>query len=62
VGGLWNDLDVSKLYSATHIPIGEDNFQHIQLAQHTAQRFNRIYGETFVVPKAIMEGKLKKNL
>ncbi len=42
--------------SATHVPVGEDNFQHIQLAQHTAQRFNRIYGETFVQPKAILEG------
>ncbi|OXA50167.1 tryptophan--tRNA ligase, mitochondrial [Folsomia candida] len=43
------------LYKSTHIPIGEDNFQHVQLAQHTAHRFNRIYGDTFTMPKAIME-------
>lgn len=49
-----------RLYRrSTHIPIGEDNFQHVQLAQHTAHRFNRIYGDTFTMPKAIMESELK---
>lgn len=38
------------LYSAEYIPIGEDQFQHIELARNIATRFNHRYGEVFVVP------------
>ena len=42
------------LYDAHEVPVGDDQRQHVELAQDIAQRFNRIYGETFVVPKAII--------
>lgn len=38
------------LYSAEYIPLGEDQFQHIELARNIATRFNNRFGEIFVVP------------
>ncbi|CAG2061353.1 unnamed protein product [Timema podura] len=42
------------LYKGTHVPVGEDQLQHLQLAQHLARTFNNRFGETFPVPKAII--------
>lgn len=42
-------------FSATHVPVGEDNFAQIEFAQDIAQRFNRIHGTMFNVPKSILE-------
>lgn len=38
------------LYDATYIPVGEDQFQHIELTRRLGQRFNQRFGETFVIP------------
>lgn len=38
------------LYKADLVPVGEDQKQHLELARTIAQRFNGVYGETFVVP------------
>lgn len=38
------------LYDATYIPLGEDQFQHIELTRNLAIRFNNKFGEIFVVP------------
>jgi tryptophanyl-tRNA synthetase len=42
------------LYDADEVPVGEDQKQHVELTRDIAQRFNSIYGETFVVPEAII--------
>jgi len=42
------------LYSAHEVPVGDDQRQHVELARDIAQRFNRIYGNTFVVPEAVI--------
>jgi tryptophanyl-tRNA synthetase len=42
------------LYDADEVPVGEDQKQHVELARDIAQRFNRIYGETFVVPEPVI--------
>jgi tryptophanyl-tRNA synthetase len=42
------------LYDADEVPVGEDQKQHIELARDIAQRFNHLYGETFVVPHAVI--------
>jgi tryptophanyl-tRNA synthetase len=42
------------LYDAHQVPVGEDQKQHIELARDIAQRFNYIYGETFVVPEPLI--------
>ncbi len=38
------------LYHAGIVPVGEDQAQHLELTRDIAQRFNSLYGETFVVP------------
>lgn len=38
------------LYNAKHVPVGEDQFQHIEIARDIATRFNNKFGEVFVVP------------
>ena len=32
------------------MPVGDDQAQHLELARDIAQRFNSLYGETFVMP------------
>ncbi|MBV9438821.1 MAG: tryptophan--tRNA ligase, partial [Candidatus Eremiobacteraeota bacterium] len=39
------------LYRTTHVPVGEDQKQHLELARDLAQRFNATYEELFVVPE-----------
>jgi tryptophanyl-tRNA synthetase len=38
------------LYQAAIVPVGEDQSQHLELTRDIAQRFNALYGETFVMP------------
>jgi hypothetical protein len=38
------------LYRTDLVPIGQDQKQHLELTRDIAERFNRDYGETFVVP------------
>src|SRR5579884_732602 len=38
------------LYHAGIVPVGEDQSQHLELTRDIAQRFNSLYGDTFVVP------------
>lgn len=38
------------LYQTDLVPIGADQKQHLELARNIAERFNGIYGDTFVVP------------
>jgi tryptophanyl-tRNA synthetase len=41
------------LYQATHVPVGEDQKQHLELARDVAVKFNTDYGvELFTVPEA----------
>lgn len=42
------------LYKATHVPVGEDQVQHLQLAHHLAKIFNTKYGETFPLCHSIV--------
>jgi tryptophanyl-tRNA synthetase len=42
------------LYRPYGVPVGEDQRQHLELARNLAQRFNHRYGETFVVPEAVI--------
>ena len=38
------------VYQAAVVPVGEDQAQHLELARDIAQRFNSLYGDTFVMP------------
>ncbi|MBI4437503.1 tryptophan--tRNA ligase [Candidatus Uhrbacteria bacterium] len=39
------------LYDTNVVPVGEDQKQHVELARDLAQRFNKTFGETFVIPR-----------
>ena len=39
------------LYQADMVPVGDDQRQHLELTRDIAERFNGIYGKTFVVPE-----------
>jgi len=43
------------LYKTTHVPVGEDQMQHIELARELARRFNTRFGEVFPVPDGIVQ-------
>jgi len=42
------------MYRAHGVPVGEDQVPHIELTRDIARRFNRLYGEIFPEPKAIL--------
>jgi tryptophanyl-tRNA synthetase len=42
------------LYQTTHVPVGEDQKQHLELARDIAQKFNNDFGETFTLPEPII--------
>jgi len=40
------------LYQTDVVPVGVDQVQHLELARDLAERFNRLYSPTFVIPEA----------
>lgn len=42
------------LYDTTVVPVGDDQRQHVELTRDLAERFNSRFGETFVVPQAMI--------
>ena len=38
------------LYNTTIVPVGKDQQQHVELTRDLAERFNKRYGETFIMP------------
>jgi tryptophanyl-tRNA synthetase len=42
------------LYDTDVVPVGEDQVQHIELTRDVAIRFNRLFGETFVLPRPVV--------
>jgi len=42
------------LYDAELVPVGEDQRQHLELTRDVAQRFNARFGDTLIVPEAMI--------
>ena len=42
------------LYDTNEVPVGEDQRQHIEITRDIAERFNHRYGDTFVIPEAVI--------
>ena len=42
------------MFKSTKVPVGQDQKQHVEMSRDIAQRFNHNYGETFVVPEAVI--------
>lgn len=43
------------LFNATHVPVGKDQTQHLEMARDIAQRFNHHFGERFVLPATVVQ-------
>jgi len=43
------------MFNASHVPVGRDQVQHLEMARDIAQRFNHHFGETFVLPEAVVD-------
>ncbi len=45
------------VYKATHVPVGEDQKQHVELTRDIAQKFNNDFGvNVFPLPEPVIEG------
>lgn len=42
------------LYDPQEVPVGEDQKQHVELTRDIAERFNKMFGETFTIPKVVL--------
>lgn len=42
------------LYKAETVPVGEDQLPHLELTREIARRFNKLYGQTFPEPEALL--------
>jgi tryptophanyl-tRNA synthetase len=42
------------LYQPKAVPVGEDQRQHLELTRDLANRFNSRFGDTFVIPEAVI--------
>jgi len=42
------------MYDANLVPVGKDQKQHLEMTRDIANAFNHKYGETFVIPEAII--------
>lgn len=42
------------IYKADKVPVGIDQASHIEISREIARRFNRLYGETFPEPQALL--------
>lgn len=46
------------LYDAEIVPVGKDQKQHLEIARDITMTFNKQYGETFVVPEALIDERV----
>ena len=44
------------IHNANVVPVGQDQKQHVEFARDTAEKFNRIFGETFILPEPLILG------
>jgi len=42
------------MYDANFVPVGKDQKQHLEMTRDIANAFNKMYGETFVIPEVII--------
>ena len=43
------------LYNTNLVPVGEDQLQHIEITRTLAKRFNKQFGDTFIIPEAYVQ-------
>lgn len=47
------------LYDTDVVPVGQDQKQHVEIARDTAEKFNRLFGETFKMPEPMILENVK---
>ena len=47
------------MFDSTHVPVGSDQNQHIEMTRDIATRFNHLYGPVLTVPESIIQDKEK---
>lgn len=47
------------LYDAAYVPVGKDQEQHLEFTRDVAARFHSQFGETFVIPEALVNEETK---
>lgn len=49
------------LYQTTHVPVGDDQKQHVEMTRDLAQSFNHHYGQdVFTIPEPVIKGEGKR--
>lgn len=43
------------LYDADIVPVGQDQKQHVEFCRDIAERFNKVFGDTLVIPDVYVE-------
>ena len=43
------------MFKATHVPVGRDQIQHLEMTRDIAQRFNHHYGDLLALPQVVVE-------
>src|SRR5210317_511396 len=43
------------MFNASHIPVGRDQIQHVEMARDIAQRFNHNWADVFTLPEAVVD-------
>ena len=43
------------IFNSTHVPVGPDQLQHLEMTRDIANRFNHLYKKIFNVPEAIIQ-------
>jgi len=43
------------MFNASHVPVGKDQIQHVEMARDIAQRFNHHFGEVFTLPREVVD-------
>jgi len=46
------------LFNATHVPVGPDQAQHLEMARDIAGKFNHTYKQTFSLPEALIQNEV----
>ena len=43
------------IFNSTHVPVGADQLQHLEMTRDIAQKFNHLYKSIFNIPEAIVQ-------
>src|SRR5262249_31243270 len=48
------------IYDSNLVPVGQDQKQHVEITRDIAVKFNETYGQTFVLPEAMIRSEVAK--